>query len=118
MQLIGVLITLLVISIASVFLYTHFSSPTGLSNQTPHQVVDTASDSAIKSDILNLQSVLEQYRVMKGNYPSTLQDLVAEKMLSAVPQNPKTHLNYQYESDGKSYSISTTLSDGGTFTRP
>lgn len=118
MQLIGVLITLIIISIASVFLYTHFSSPTGLNNQTPHQVVDTASDTAIKADIQNLQSVLEQYRVTKGTYPNSLQDLVAEKMLSSVPQDPKTHTNYSYESDGQTYTLSTTLSDGSTYSKP
>lgn len=74
-----------------------------------------ATDSQIKSDMNQLKAALELYFAEKEVYPKTLNELVSADIIKTIPANPKTNKPYDFFSNGESYTISTTLSDGSVF---
>ncbi len=50
-----------------------------------------AKESVLKEDLYRMRDSIDQYYADKGKYPATLQDLVSDKYLRAVPVDPFTH---------------------------
>jgi general secretion pathway protein G len=53
--------------------------------------VTRAKEAVLKEDLTRMRSALDQYYADKQKYPATLQDLVEEKYLRAVPVDPFTN---------------------------
>jgi len=52
--------------------------------------VTHAKEAALKSDLFIMRDAIDQYYADKGRYPESLQTLVSESYLRAVPQDPFT----------------------------
>jgi general secretion pathway protein G len=50
-----------------------------------------AKESVLKEDLYRMRDSIDQYYADKGKYPATLQDLVSDKYLRSVPQDPFTN---------------------------
>jgi len=50
-----------------------------------------AKESVLKEDLYRMRDAIDQYYADQGKYPSTLQDLVSDKYLRAIPVDPFTH---------------------------
>jgi general secretion pathway protein G len=53
--------------------------------------VTRAKESVLKEDLFRMRDGIDQYYSDKGKYPTSLQDLVSEKYLRAVPVDPFTN---------------------------
>lgn len=53
--------------------------------------VTRAKESVLKEDLFRMRDGIDQYYADKGRYPATLQDLVSEKYLRAIPKDPFTN---------------------------
>jgi general secretion pathway protein G len=53
--------------------------------------VTRAKESVLKEDLFRMRDAIDQYYSDKGKYPATLQDLVSEKYLRAIPVDPFTN---------------------------
>lgn len=49
-----------------------------------------AAEAALKTDLNTFRKVIDQYKADKGNYPPTLDALVEEDYLRAIPPDPIT----------------------------
>jgi general secretion pathway protein G len=49
-----------------------------------------AKEAALKQDLFQMRDSIDQYYADKNKYPASLQDLVAEKYMRAVPVDPFT----------------------------
>jgi general secretion pathway protein G len=49
-----------------------------------------SKESLLKSNLFTLRTVIDEYTIDKGKAPQSLQDLVAEGYLRAVPSDPMT----------------------------
>jgi len=49
-----------------------------------------AKESVLKEDLFRMRDSIDQYYADKGKYPSTLDELVSEKYLRAIPLDPFT----------------------------
>ena len=52
--------------------------------------VTRAKESVLKEDLFRMRDAIDQYYADKGKYPPTLQDLVSEKYIRALPADPFT----------------------------
>ena len=50
-----------------------------------------AKESVLKEDLFRMRDAIDQYYADKGKYPGTLQDLVSDKYLRAIPVDPFTN---------------------------
>ena len=50
-----------------------------------------AKEAALKSDLFLMRDAIDQYYADKGKYPESLQSLVTESYLRAVPRDPFTN---------------------------
>ena len=64
--------------------------------------VQRAKEATLKEDLFRMRDAIDQYYADKNKYPGSLEDLVSEKYLRAVPVDPFT---------SKSDSWQTTTSD-------
>jgi len=53
--------------------------------------VTRAKESVLKEDLFRMRDAIDQYYADKGKYPATLQDLVSDKYLRAIPADPFTN---------------------------
>jgi len=53
--------------------------------------VTRAKEAALKSDLFLMRDAIDQYYADKGKYPDTLQNLVTDSYLRAVPKDPFTN---------------------------
>ena len=53
--------------------------------------VTRAKESVLKEDLFRIRDGIDQYYSDKGKYPATLQDLVSDKYLRAIPVDPFTN---------------------------
>jgi general secretion pathway protein G len=64
-----------------------------------------ANEAALKTDLRTMRDVIDQYYGDKGRYPPTLEALVEEGLLRAIPRDPMTKsaetwkLTYEDEQD-------------------
>ena len=49
-----------------------------------------AKESVLKEDLFRMRDAIDQYYADKGKYPGSLQDLVSDKYLRAIPVDPFT----------------------------
>jgi general secretion pathway protein G len=52
--------------------------------------VTRAREAALKEDLFQMRKTIDEYYADKGQYPSSLEALVAEKYLRAIPADPFT----------------------------
>jgi general secretion pathway protein G len=52
--------------------------------------VQRAKEAALKEDLFRMRDAIDQYYADKNKYPNSLEDLVSEKYLRAVPVDPFT----------------------------
>lgn len=52
--------------------------------------VDDAREAVLRHNLLGLRTSIDQFYRDKGRYPATLQELVTERYIRAVPQDPIT----------------------------
>src|SRR5215471_17793548 len=52
--------------------------------------VTRAKESVLKEDLFRMRDAIDQFYADKGKYPGTLQDLVQDKYLRAIPIDPFT----------------------------
>lgn len=83
--------------------------------QSYQRVVSTTKDSLIKSDISQLEIALNLYKLQEQKYPNTLEDLKKTGYIQSVPKNPYNNSDYNYSSNGISYTIETKLGDGSVY---
>jgi general secretion pathway protein G len=57
---------------------------------TFHQSAMKAKEAALKQNLFTMRAVLDQYYADRGDYPETLETLVEEKYLRAIPMDPFT----------------------------
>ena len=50
-----------------------------------------AREAVLKEDLFRMRDALDQYYADKNAYPPTLEELVAQKYLRAIPQDPFTN---------------------------
>jgi general secretion pathway protein G len=50
-----------------------------------------AKEAALKSDLFLMRDAIDQYYADKGRYPESLQTLVSESYLRAIPKDPFTN---------------------------
>ena len=50
-----------------------------------------AKESVLKEDLFRMRDGIDQYYADKGKYPGSLQDLVSDKYLRAIPADPFTN---------------------------
>jgi len=50
-----------------------------------------AKESVLKEDLYRMRDAIDQYYADQGKYPATLQDLVSDKYLRAIPPDPFTN---------------------------
>ena len=53
--------------------------------------VTRAKESVLKEDLFRMRDAIDQFYADKNKYPSSLQDLVSEKYLRAIPVDPFTN---------------------------
>ena len=53
--------------------------------------VTRAKESVLKEDLFRMRDAIDQYYSDKGEYPTSLQDLVSQKYLRSVPVDPFTN---------------------------
>ncbi len=51
----------------------------------------SAKEAALKSDLFLMRDAIDQYYADKGRYPESLQTLVSESYLRAIPRDPFTN---------------------------
>ena len=97
---------------------TNTSSYSSDSFETPNDGVKSAlnqaTDLQIKYDVQTLESALINYYSDRNEYPNTLDVLLQLNYVPEVPMNPITKSNYQYVSDGQSFSLTAITSDGSS----
>ncbi|MBI5919230.1 MAG: prepilin-type N-terminal cleavage/methylation domain-containing protein [Nitrosomonadales bacterium] len=52
--------------------------------------VDRARDAILRSDLSTLRQSIDKYYGDNGKYPATLNDLVSQRYLRAIPEDPVT----------------------------
>jgi general secretion pathway protein G len=52
--------------------------------------VQRAKEATLKEDLFRMRDAIDQYYADKNRYPGSLEDLVSEKYLRAIPQDPFT----------------------------
>lgn len=57
---------------------------------TFHQSAMKAKEAALKQNLFTMRAVLDQYYADRGDYPVSLESLVEEKYLRAIPMDPFT----------------------------
>lgn len=50
-----------------------------------------AKESVLKEDLFRMRDAIDQYYADQGKYPATLQELVSDKYLRAIPIDPFTN---------------------------
>ena len=71
-----------------------------ISLTTYRNSVTLAKEAALRSDLLMMREAIDQYYADKGKYPDTLQALVSDSYLRAVPKDPFTDV-HRFVADGR-----------------
>lgn len=62
----------------------------GIGLATYTNSVTRSKEAVLKEDLFRMRDALDQYYADKNKYPATLEDLVSEKYLRALPVDPFT----------------------------
>jgi general secretion pathway protein G len=60
--------------------------------------VTLAKEAALHSDLFMMRDAIDQYYADKGKYPETLQSLVSENYMRAIPKDPFTNSSDTWQS--------------------
>jgi general secretion pathway protein G len=61
--------------------------------------VTLAREAALRSDLMMMREAIDQYYADKGRYPETLQSLVSESYLRALPKDPFTNSTDSWQTE-------------------
>lgn len=89
--------------------------PTSSPTLSTKEKTENAYDSIVKSNLTLLQIGLNHYFSTNGHYPANLQLLLEENIVKKIPVDPRTKEPYEYQTDGKGFTLIGTLGDGSTY---
>ena len=61
--------------------------------------ITRSKEAVLREDLYRLRDALDQYHTDKGKYPGSLDDLVQEKYLRAVPTDPFTQTTDSWQTE-------------------
>lgn len=93
----------LIIVLASVGLVTYSNS------------VTRAKEAVLEEDLFRLRDAIDQYHVDKSRYPSTLDDLVSEDYLRALPVDPFTQSTDTWQTEMSELDPANPTEEPGVF---
>ena len=74
-----------------------------------------AKEAALKSDLFLMRDAIDQYYADKGRYPESLQTLVSESYLRAVPKDPFTNSSDTWQTVNAEPEPGSTASTTGIY---
>jgi general secretion pathway protein G len=77
--------------------------------------IQRTKESVLKSNLFSLRQVIDEYTYDKQKAPQTLQDLVSEGYLRAIPMDPMTGSNQTWKTEMEDASKSASQSEPGIF---
>ena len=77
--------------------------------------ITKSKESVLRSNLLTLRTVIDEYTYDKGKAPQTLQDLVAESYLRVVPLDPMTGNDSSWKIIMEDSTTSASQSEPGIF---
>jgi len=75
--------------------------------------VRQAREAVLKEDLHTMRVAIDSYTADKQKAPQSLDDLVQDGYLKAVPEDPMTHAKDTWQTDSSSDLSSTDQTDGG-----
>ena len=61
--------------------------------------ITRSKEAVLREDLFRMRDALDQYHIDNGKYPSSLEDLVQEKYLRAVPVDPFTNSSDKWQTE-------------------
>jgi general secretion pathway protein G len=74
-----------------------------------------AKEAALKSDLFLMRDAIDQYYADKGRYPESLQTLVSESYLRAIPKDPFTNSTDSWQTVNAEPEPGTTSATTGIY---
>lgn len=74
-----------------------------------------AKEAALKSDLFLMRDAIDQYYADKGRYPESLQTLVSESYLRAIPKDPFTNSSDSWQTVNAEPEPGTTSTTTGIY---
>lgn len=93
---------------------SYSSGSLGAPNDQANRALNQAFDMQIKYDIQTLENALVKHHRERNEYPTNLDLLLQLDYVPEVPINPITKSDYQYVTNGQSFSLTAVTSDGSS----
>jgi general secretion pathway protein G len=77
--------------------------------------VTLAKEAALHSDLFMMRDAIDQYYADKGKYPETLQSLVSENYMRAIPKDPFTNSSDTWQTTAADPQPGSTTADPGIY---
>jgi general secretion pathway protein G len=77
--------------------------------------VTLAKEAALRSDLFFMRDAIDQYYADKGKYPESLQALVSENYIRAVPKDPFTNSTDTWQTTAAEPQPGATSADPGVY---
>ena len=77
--------------------------------------VTSAKEAALRSDLFFMRDAIDQYYADKGKYPESLQALVSENYIRAVPKDPITNSTDTWQTVAAEPTPGSTSADSGVY---
>ena len=87
----------------------------GLSVVQYRNTIRTTKEAALKSDLFLMRDSIDQYYADKAKYPDSLQTLVSEGYLRAVPKDPFTQSSDTWQTTQATPLPGSTSADAGIY---
>ena len=79
------------------------------------QSVEIAKEAALRSDLFFMRDAIDQYYADKGKYPESLETLVSENYIRAIPKDPITNLTDTWQTEAAEPQPGATATDSGIY---
>jgi general secretion pathway protein G len=77
--------------------------------------VTLAKEAALRSDLFFMRDAIDQYYADKGKYPDSLQTLVSENYIRAIPKDPITNSTDTWQTVAAEPQPGSTTADPGIY---
>ena len=77
--------------------------------------IQSAKEAALKSDLFLMRDAIDQYYADKGKYPESLQTLVSESYIRAIPPDPFTRSSDTWQTINAEPEPGTTSASTGIY---
>jgi len=77
--------------------------------------VQLAKEAALRSDLFFMRDAIDQYYADKGKYPESLQALVSENYIRAIPKDPITNSTDTWQTVAAEPQPGSTTTDPGIY---